>query len=90
MTRSLFRLVLGGLVAAAVVAPPLAQRRPAPTAAAPVAPAPVDPRVATLKALVDAGANVNLADRSGTTPLALARSRGHGAMVAILERAGAR
>jgi len=54
MTRSLFRLVLGGLVAAAVVAPPLAQRRPAPTAAAPVAPAPVDPRVATLKALVDA------------------------------------
>jgi len=46
--------------------------------------------VATLKALVDAGANVNLADRSGTTPLALARSRGHGAMVAILERAGAR
>ena len=29
--------------------------------------------VATLKALVEAGANVNLADRSGTTPLALAR-----------------
>ena len=55
MTRSLFRLVLGGLVAAAVVAPPLAQRRPAPTpAAAPAAPAPVDPRVAKLKALVDA------------------------------------
>ena len=55
MTRSLFRLVFGGLVAAAVVAPPLAQRRPAPTpAAAPVAPAPVDPRVAKLKALVDA------------------------------------
>ena len=55
MTRSLFRLVLGGLVAAAVVAPPLAQRRPAPTpAAAPAASAPVDPRVAKLKALVDA------------------------------------
>jgi len=46
--------------------------------------------VATLKALVEAGANVNLADRSGTTPLALARSRGYGGMVAILERAGAR
>ncbi len=30
----------------------------------------------TLKALVDAGANVGLADRSGTTPLALARARG--------------
>ncbi len=46
--------------------------------------------VATLKALVEAGANVNLADRSGTTPLALARSRGYGEMAAILERAGAR
>jgi aminobenzoyl-glutamate utilization protein B len=56
MTRSLFRLVLGGLVAAAIVAPPLAQRRPAPAAtAAPAVPAaPVDPRVAKLKALVDA------------------------------------
>ena len=46
--------------------------------------------VATLKALVDAGANVDLADRSGTSPLALARSRGYREMVAILERAGAR
>ena len=46
--------------------------------------------VATLKALVDAGASVALADRSGTTPLALARSRGYREMVAILERAGAR
>jgi ankyrin repeat protein len=46
--------------------------------------------VATLKALNDAGADVNLADRSGTTPLALARSRGYDAMVALLERAGAR
>lgn len=55
MTRSLFRLVLGGLVAVAVVAPPLAQRRPAPApAATPAAPAAVDPRVASLKALVDA------------------------------------
>jgi len=46
--------------------------------------------VATLRALVGAGANVNLADRSGTTPLALARARGYRDMVAILERAGAR
>ena len=46
--------------------------------------------VATLKALVDAGANVNLGDRSGTTPLALARSRNYDAMVRILQGAGAR
>lgn len=46
--------------------------------------------VATLKALVDAGANVNLADRSGTTPLALAKARGYGAMTALLEAKGAR
>jgi len=46
--------------------------------------------VATLEALVDAGANVNLADRGGTTPLGLARARGYRAMVAILERAGGR
>jgi ankyrin repeat protein len=45
---------------------------------------------ATLAALIDAGANVNLADRSGTTPLALARSRGYREMIALLERAGAR
>jgi len=46
--------------------------------------------IATLKALVDAGADVNLADRSGNTPLALARGRGYREMAAILERAGAR
>jgi ankyrin repeat protein len=45
---------------------------------------------ATLKALIDAGANLQLADRSGHTPLALARSRGYAAMVAMLEKAGAR
>lgn len=43
----------------------------------------------TLRALVSAGANVNLADRNGQTPLALARSRGFKAMVQILEAAGA-
>jgi ankyrin repeat protein len=46
--------------------------------------------VATLKALVDAGANVNLADRGGTTPYALAVTRGYREMVAILAAAGAR
>jgi hypothetical protein len=42
---------------------------------------------ATLKALVDAGANTRLADRSGQTPLQLARSRGYAAMVKMLEAA---
>ena len=46
--------------------------------------------VATLMALIEAGANVNLADRSGSTPLALARGRGFREMVALLEKAGAR
>jgi len=46
--------------------------------------------VATLRALVDAGANVNLADRSGETPLTLAKRRGFSEMVAILEKAGGR
>jgi ankyrin repeat protein len=45
---------------------------------------------ATLRALVGAGANVNLADRGGQTPLALARARGYDGMAGILERAGAR
>ncbi|MGH8703473.1 MAG: ankyrin repeat domain-containing protein [Burkholderiales bacterium] len=44
----------------------------------------------TLKALVEAGASPNLADRNGQTPLALARQRGYGEMVKLLERAGAR
>jgi ankyrin repeat protein len=44
----------------------------------------------TLKALVDARANFNLADRNGETPLALARARRYGAMVKLLEQAGAR
>jgi uncharacterized protein len=44
----------------------------------------------TLEALVKAGANVNLADRQGTMPLGLAKSRGYGEMVRILENAGAK
>ena len=46
--------------------------------------------VATLAALVQAGANVNLADRNGATPLALAKGRGYTEMVKILEAAGGR
>jgi ankyrin repeat protein len=46
--------------------------------------------IATLKALTDAGANVNLADRAGETPLTLAKRRGFNDMVAILEKAGGR
>ena len=42
----------------------------------------------TLKALVDAGADVNIADQLGQTPLSLARSRGYEKMVTILEAAG--
>ena len=45
---------------------------------------------ATLEALVAAGANVNLPDRGGATPLELARSRGYREMVALLAKAGAR
>jgi ankyrin repeat protein len=45
---------------------------------------------ATLMALVDAGANVNLQDRGGTTPLQLARQRNYAEMTKILVQAGAR
>ena len=44
----------------------------------------------TLEALVKAGANVNIPDRQGVTPLGHARSRGYAEMVRILEAAGAR
>ena len=44
----------------------------------------------TLEALVKAGASVKLADRSGNTPLALARSRGYEDMVRMLESVGAK
>lgn len=44
----------------------------------------------TLQALIAAGANLQLADRHGNTPLQLARSRGYGEMVKMLEQAGAR
>ena len=44
----------------------------------------------TLRALVDAGANVNIPDGSGATPLKLAKSRGYREMIAILEKSGAK
>ncbi len=46
--------------------------------------------VATLQALVQAGASTQLADRAGRTPLQLARERGYEPMVQILVNAGAR
>lgn len=45
---------------------------------------------ATLKALIDAKANLQLTDRQGNTPLALAKSRGYREMVTMLELAGAK
>ncbi|MDP6572030.1 MAG: ankyrin repeat domain-containing protein [Rhodospirillales bacterium] len=45
---------------------------------------------AIVGALVAAGADVDLADGTGTRPLGLARQRGHGAIARILEGAGAR
>jgi ankyrin repeat protein len=45
---------------------------------------------ATLDALVEAGANVNIADRQGLSPLHLAEARGYREMAEILKAAGAR
>jgi ankyrin repeat protein len=44
----------------------------------------------TLKALLEAKANPNLPDRSGQSPLNLARSRGFASMVKLLQDAGAK
>ena len=44
----------------------------------------------TLKALLQAGANPNIADRGGQTPLALARAKRYEGMVKLLQEAGAR
>ncbi|RKZ36878.1 MAG: ankyrin repeat domain-containing protein [Gammaproteobacteria bacterium] len=43
----------------------------------------------TLRALVQAGADLNLADGNGQTPLALAGVRGYSAMVELLRESGA-
>jgi ankyrin repeat protein len=45
---------------------------------------------ATVRALVEAGCDVNIADRQGITPLQHARRRGYVEMARILENAGAR
>jgi uncharacterized protein len=45
---------------------------------------------ATMKALLDARASTTLKDRSGATPLQLAKSRGYAQMAAMLEASGAR
>ncbi len=45
---------------------------------------------ATLQALISAGASLTLTDRQGNTPLQLAKSRGYGEMVKMLEAAGAK
>jgi ankyrin repeat protein len=44
----------------------------------------------TLSALIQAGADLQLTDRQGNTPLQLARARGYAPMVLMLEQAGAR
>ena len=44
----------------------------------------------TASALLGAGANTQLTDRDGRTPLELARSRGYDAMERVLRKAGAR
>lgn len=44
----------------------------------------------TLKALLEAGADPNITDRSGTTPLAHARSRGYAGVVKLLQQRNAR
>jgi uncharacterized protein len=45
---------------------------------------------AALEALIKAGANLQLTDRNGNTPLSLARQRNYAPMVRMLEAAGAR
>jgi ankyrin repeat protein len=44
----------------------------------------------TLRALIDAGADLSIADRLGSTPLALAQSLRYPEMIEMLRRAGAR
>ena len=44
----------------------------------------------TLKALIDAGANLGLPDRQRQSPLALANARGYANMVRLLRQAGAK
>jgi len=45
---------------------------------------------ATVDVLIKAGADLNLPDRQGNTPLALARQKGHAKIAEMLEQAGAK
>lgn len=45
---------------------------------------------AMVRALLDAGANVNQADKDGWTPLSVAAEKGHDGVVEMLRDAGAR
>jgi ankyrin repeat protein len=45
---------------------------------------------ATVRALIDGGANLNLADGQGVRPLTLARQRGYAKIADMLEQAGAK
>lgn len=47
-------------------------------------------RTEVVRLLIQAGADVNLADGNGVTPLAHARQRGYKAMIELLQKAGAR
>jgi ankyrin repeat protein len=47
-------------------------------------------QTATVRALAEAGCDVNIADKQGTTPLQHARRRGYVEIARILENAGAR
>lgn len=47
-------------------------------------------RTEVVRLLIEAGADVNLADGQGVSPLTHARQRGYGEMIALLEAAGAK
>jgi len=47
-------------------------------------------RTEVVRLLIEAGADVNLPDGNGVSPLTHARQRGYGEMIALLEAAGAR
>lgn len=49
-----------------------------------------DKQVQIVQMLIDAGSNVNIADKEGITPLAHARSRKFNNIVTLLEKAGAK
>jgi len=91
--RTMSRMRLKLLAAMTITAGMLA----APPALAQVAPSSEEillgdggPRhVAIIRLLVNAGANVDLADRQRVTPLAHSERRGYAAIVLILESAGA-